>query len=48
MKFDIKKVGWLWLVGFGNWTGFASATLVGVGRGAKLPMKSKLNFWKYL
>lgn len=25
----------LWLVGFGNWTGFASATLIGVGRYAK-------------
>lgn len=25
----------LWLVGYGNWTGFASATLVGVGRTAR-------------
>jgi cation diffusion facilitator CzcD-associated flavoprotein CzcO len=25
----------LWLVGFGNWTGFAAATLIGVGRSAK-------------
>lgn len=25
----------LWLVGYGNWTGFASATLVAVGRGAR-------------
>jgi len=25
----------LWLVGFGDWTGFASATLIGVGRCAK-------------
>lgn len=25
----------LWLVGYGNWTGFASATLIGVGRSAK-------------
>ncbi|MBB6097365.1 cation diffusion facilitator CzcD-associated flavoprotein CzcO [Deinobacterium chartae] len=25
----------LWLVGYGNWTGFASATLVGVGRSAR-------------
>lgn len=25
----------LWLVGYGNWTGFASATLIGVGRTAK-------------
>lgn len=26
----------LWLVGYGNWTGFASATLIGVGRSAKV------------
>ena len=25
----------LWLVGYGDWTGFASATLVGVGRSAR-------------
>lgn len=25
----------LWLVGYGSWTGFASATLIGVGRTAK-------------
>ena len=25
----------LWLAGYGNWTGFASATLIGVGRTAK-------------
>ncbi|WP_027483268.1 ArsO family NAD(P)H-dependent flavin-containing monooxygenase [Deinococcus pimensis] len=25
----------LWLVGYGQWTGFASATLIGVGRGAR-------------
>jgi hypothetical protein len=25
----------LWLVGYGQWTGFASATLVGVGRSAR-------------
>ena len=25
----------LWLVGFGQWTGFASATLIGVGRSAR-------------
>lgn len=28
-------VNGLWLVGYGNWTGFASATLIGVGRTAK-------------
>ena len=25
----------LWLVGYGDWTGYASATLVGVGRSAR-------------
>lgn len=25
----------VWVVGYGNWTGFASATLIGVGRSAK-------------
>jgi putative flavoprotein involved in K+ transport len=30
-----KKVEGLWFVGYGNWTGFASATLIGVGRSAK-------------
>ena len=25
----------LWLVGYGSWTGFASATLIGVGRPAR-------------
>ncbi|WKV13084.1 ArsO family NAD(P)H-dependent flavin-containing monooxygenase [Marivirga harenae] len=29
----------LWLVGYGGWTGFASATLIGVGRSAKLTIK---------
>lgn len=30
-----KTIPGLWLVGYGNWTGFASATLIGVGRSAK-------------
>lgn len=30
-----KQMKGLWLVGYGNWTGFASATLIGVGRSAK-------------
>jgi len=30
-----KDINGLWLVGFGDWTGFASATLIGVGRSAK-------------
>jgi putative flavoprotein involved in K+ transport len=25
----------LWLVAYGNWTGFASATLIGLGRSAR-------------
>jgi hypothetical protein len=25
----------LWLVGYGDWTGYASATLIGVGRTAR-------------
>lgn len=29
----------LWLVGFGGWTGFASATLIGVGRSARHTIK---------
>jgi len=29
----------LWLVGFGGWTGFASATLIGVGRSARSTVK---------
>jgi cation diffusion facilitator CzcD-associated flavoprotein CzcO len=29
----------LWLVGYGGWTGFASATLIGVGRSAKQTVK---------
>jgi len=34
------RVDGLWLVGFGNWTGFASATLIGVGRSAKATVES--------
>jgi thioredoxin reductase len=30
-----KNIPGLWLVGYGNWTGFASATLIGVGRSAR-------------
>ena len=29
----------LWLVGYGNWTGFASATLIGVGRSARATVR---------
>jgi|SRR5690554_9401 len=33
------QVPGLWLVGYGQWTGFASATLIGVGRSAKQSVK---------
>ncbi len=36
----------LWLVGYGNWTGFASATLIGVGRTAKKTVDEIVNFLK--
>jgi thioredoxin reductase len=36
----------LWLVGFGNWTGFASATLIGVGRSAKQTVEEIQNYLK--
>jgi putative flavoprotein involved in K+ transport len=30
-----KRMEGLWLIGYGQWTGFASSTLIGVGRSAK-------------
>lgn len=36
----------LWLVGYGNWTGFASATLIGVGRSAKKTVDEIVNYLK--
>lgn len=36
----------LWLVGYGGWTGFASATLIGVGRSAKQTVKEVVKFLK--
>lgn len=30
-----RELPGLWMVGYGSWTGFASATLIGVGRSAK-------------
>jgi len=36
----------LWLVGYGNWTGFASATLIGVGRSAKRTVDELVSFLK--
>lgn len=40
------EVDGLWLVGYGNWTGFASATLIGVGRSAKQTVKEVEEFLK--
>lgn len=31
----VKDIDGLWLVGYGQWTGFASATIIGVGRTAR-------------
>ncbi len=36
----------LWLVGYGNWTGFASATLIGVGRSAKRTVENITSYLK--
>ena len=36
----------LWLVGYGGWTGFASATLIGVGRTARATVKEIENNYK--
>lgn len=34
----------LWLVGYGSWTGFASSTLIGVGRSAKATVEQVSEF----
>lgn len=39
-----KKQPGLWLVGYGNWTGFASATLIGVGRSAKATAEDIISY----
>lgn len=36
----------LWFVGYGNWTGFASATLIGVGRSARSTVDQACVFLK--
>ena len=41
------KVDGLWLVGYGNWTGFASATLIGVGRSAKKTVEEILQYLSF-
>lgn len=40
------KPSGLWLVGYGGWTGFASATLIGVGRSAKKTVEEIQNYLK--
>jgi putative flavoprotein involved in K+ transport len=39
-----KLIDGLWFVGYGNWTGFASATLIGVGRSAKATVEEIMKF----
>ncbi|MDO6388810.1 ArsO family NAD(P)H-dependent flavin-containing monooxygenase [Pontibacter sp. BT731] len=39
-----KAQAGLWLVGYGNWTGFASATLIGVGRSARQTVTEIQNY----
>lgn len=34
----------LWLLGYGNWTGFASATLIGVGRSARQAVEEIIDY----
>jgi len=41
-----KQVPGLWLVGYGNWTGFASATLYGVGKTARDTVKEIVTYLK--
>ncbi|SHN23402.1 ArsO family NAD(P)H-dependent flavin-containing monooxygenase [Chitinophaga sp. CF418] len=38
------NIAGLWLVGYGSWTGFASATLIGVGRTAKKTVDDVVHF----
>ncbi len=39
------KINGLWFVGYGNWTGFASATLIGVGRSAKSTVEDVVKYF---
>ena len=45
-KTKSKETEGLWLVGYGGWTGFASATIIGVGRYAKETIKEISEFLK--
>jgi len=42
---QLNAVEGAWLVGFGNWTGFASATLIGVGRTARKTVNEIKNYF---
>lgn len=42
----VEGINGLWLVGYGDWTGFASATLIGVGRSARSTMEEVVDFLK--
>lgn len=42
----VDGINGLWLVGYGDWTGFASATLIGVGRSAKSTVDEVVDFLK--
>ena len=41
-----KTVKGLWFLGYGNWTGFASATLIGVGRSARQTVNEIIEYLK--
>lgn len=41
-----KETDGLWLVGYGGWTGFASATIIGVGRYAKQTINEVSDYLK--
>jgi cation diffusion facilitator CzcD-associated flavoprotein CzcO len=43
-----EKMPGLWLVGYGGWTGFASATLIGVGRSAKKTVTEVENYFAHV
>ncbi|MEB2783803.1 hypothetical protein [Algoriphagus persicinus] len=41
-----QEVHGLWLVGYGAWTGFVSATLIGVGRTARKTVHEVVDYLK--
>jgi len=41
-----KSIEGLWLVGYGSWTGYASATLIGVGRTARQTAREVVDYLK--